>query len=292
MKSLLLVTVSALYCLNLNAQTTSDSTKKNGPDTIRVGNFVIVKKQKDGGNSTVTKTDDKQFTISVGKSNRRVVKEVSTNWWILDLGFANVVDRTNYAAAQSVGYFRTLPNGGPVNQNSFRLNNAKSTNVNLWFFMQRRSLYKSKVNLKYGLGLEMYNFRYSTNISFRNNPQPFVHNDSISFSKNKLYAGYLTVPVMLNFNLDPSKRRGLSASVGVSAGYLIAARNKQVSNERGKEKDRGTMHLEPWRFAAIAELGLGPVRLYGSYSFNNLHKADRTGLDQTPYVIGVRLSNW
>jgi hypothetical protein len=49
--------------------------------------------------------------------------------------------------------------------------------------------------------------------------------------------------------------------------------------------------LQPWRFAVVGELGLGPVRLYGSYSLNDLHK-ESTGLKQTPYAVGIRFSNW
>jgi hypothetical protein len=96
---------------------------------------------------------------------------------------------------------------------------------------------------------------------------------------------------MVNFNLTPSKENGLSFSAGVSAGYLLNSRNKQISNERGKVKYKGDFNLQPWRVAAIGELGLGPIRLYGSYSLNNLYK-ESTGLDQIPYAVGIRFSRF
>jgi hypothetical protein len=96
---------------------------------------------------------------------------------------------------------------------------------------------------------------------------------------------------MLNINTTPDSRRGLSFSAGVSAGYLINSRNKQVSGERGKQKYRGDFNFEPWRFAAIGEIGLGPVRLYGTYSLNRLQK-DITRVEQYPYAVGIRFSNW
>jgi hypothetical protein len=172
-----------------------------------------------------------------------------------------------------------------------RLNAGKSSNVNLWIFMQKMNVSKHILNLKYGLGLEMYNFRYDRSVSYRKDPAPFVFNDTISFSKNKLYAGYITAPLMINIDTRPGKKNGLTFSAGVSAGYLIASRNKQVSNERGKVKYKGDFDLEPFRLAAIGEVGLGPVRLYGSYSLNKLHRTS-TGLDQTPFAFGVRFSNW
>ena len=96
---------------------------------------------------------------------------------------------------------------------------------------------------------------------------------------------------MLNVNTTPHRKNGFSFSLGASAGYLIDSRNKQISGERGKQKYHGSFDLQPWRVATITELGLGPVRLYGSYSLNALHQAS-TGLDQFPYAVGLRFSNW
>jgi hypothetical protein len=56
-------------------------------------------------------------------------------------------------------------------------------------------------------------------------------------------------------------------------------------------KYKGDFDLQPFRLAAVAEMGLGPIRLYGSYSLNKLH-ADGTRLSQYPYAIGIRFSNW
>jgi hypothetical protein len=36
-------------------------------------------------------------------------------------------------------------------------------------------------------------------------------------------------------------------------------------------------------------LNLGPVKLYGSYAMKSMWEK---GLDQTPYNVGIRLSNW
>jgi hypothetical protein len=282
MKRTLLATAIMLVAATGFAQT--DSTK-NTTDTVKVGNFVIIKKAKANQSNS--------FEVRLGNSGTRKKKNLSTNWWILDLGFTNLRDNTNYANAQAGAYLRVgRPADGPVTENSMKLNRGKSSNVNLWFFMQKLNVAKHVVNLKYGLGLEMYNFRYENSISYRKDgSNPYVFNDSISFSKNKLYAGYITAPLMLNINATPDKRRGFSFSAGVSAGYLVASRNKQVSDARGKVKYKGDFDLQPWRVAAIAEVGLGPVRLYGSYSLNALHNSS-TRLEQYPYAIGIRFSNW
>lgn len=53
----------------------------------------------------------------------------------------------------------------------------------------------------------------------------------------------------------------------------------------------GDFNFEPFRLAAIGEVGLGPVRLYGTYSLNKLQK-DITKVEQFPYAVGIRFSNW
>ncbi len=286
-----IVCLLALVWLGNSALAQKDSSTTN-TDTVKVGNFIIIKKNKGNTPSEdYEKSRNNSYELRVERRPRRR-SNISTNWWIMDLGFANWRDQTDYASAQAGNYFKVLrPADGPVNQNSFKLINGKSSNVNIWFFMQKLNVVKHVINLKYGLGLEMYNYRFDTRLSFRKDPEPFVFNDSIAFTKNKLYVEYLTIPLMININTTPDSRRGLSFSAGISAGYLLNSRNKQVSGERGKQKIKGDFNFEPWRIATVAEVGLGPVRLYGSYSLNRLQK-DVTRVEQYPYTVGIRFSNW
>ena len=287
MKKNWLSVVLLLSAISLHAQ--KDSTAKQ-LDTLQIGGFTIVR----DGESAKHSTSSSNTNYNVIWTNRSAKKNktTSTNWLIFDLGFANYRDLTNYSYAQAGSYLKIMRPGDPaVNEGTTTLNTGKSSNVNIWLFMQRVSLSKNVLNLKYGLGLEMYNFRYDSRISFRNAPAPMAFNDSISFTKNKLYSGYVTVPLMININTKPNSHRGLIMSVGMSAGYLLASRNKQVSGDRGKQKYRGDLALEPWRLAAIGEIGLGPVRLYGSYSINQLQKT-YTRMEQYPYTIGIRFSSW
>ena len=289
MKRLVIITAALLITLTGFSQT--DTTAKS-TDTVKVGNFIIIKKNKSNTGPDITvKDNERSIEYKIERRSKRK-SNISTNWWIFDLGFANYRDNTNYATAQAGPYLKVLRAAdGAVNQNTTSLNTGKSSNFNLWFFMQKLNVVKHVVNLKYGLGLEMYNFRYDSRISFRKDPSPYAFIDSIGFSKNKLFVEYLTVPFMLNINTTPDSRRGLSFSAGVSAGYLISSRNKQISSERGKQKINGDFNLEPIRFAAIGEIGLGPVRLFGSYSLNKLQK-DVTHIEQYPYSVGIRFSNW
>lgn len=269
------------------AQTDTTANNENTTDTIKIGGMIIIRKP-----GSQDKEAKQERNVQIMNRKRNNNSNVSTNWWIVDLGFNNIADNSNYATALSSGYLQPGNSQHSFTDNDFKLRAGKSVNVNVWVFMQKLNMIKHVVNLKYGLGVELNNYRYKkdNNISYRDASPSYIFWDSVSFSKNKLAADYVTVPMMLNFNTTPrSGNRGFSFSVGVSAGYLYSGRNKQISDERGKKKEKGDIGLEKWKLAYIGELGLGPVRLYGSYAITNMFEK---GLDQKPYSIGIRLSNW
>ena len=268
----------------------TDTTKPNQPDTIKVGNFIIIKKEKKTNSYDTTNSN---VLVDIGGNDNGEgnhhyhEKLITTNWLIFDLGFANWRDHTAYGSPEANDYLRA-GQGQPFTSADLNLKNNKTSNVNIWLFMQKLNVINHVTNLKYGIGLEMYNWRYETNITYNKNPA-YISRDTIQFSKNKLATDYITIPFMININPFPHKRQGLSFSVGISAGYLYNSRNKQVSDERGKQKLHGDFDLDPWRIAYVGEIGLGPVRVYGSYSINNLYQH---GVVQYPYAVGLRFSNW
>jgi hypothetical protein len=232
---------------------------------------------------------------------RKNSKKVTTNWGGIDIGFANYDDQTNYATANAgPNKFLFDRPGSSFTKSDFKLRTGKSVNVNIWLFTQKINLIRKNVNLKYGLGVELNNYRYRANISYKENGllpynigqtnNAFIFRDSISFSKNKLAADYLTVPLMLNFSTTPKfNRQTVSFSFGISAGYLYSQRNKQISEERGKLKNKGDYDLEKFKFSYVAEFGVGSARVYGSYSTKSMFEHS---LDIRPYNFGIRFSNW
>lgn len=295
MKRLTLLLAGVVFCLAASAQ--SDTTvQAKRSDTMRIGNIIIIKRGKKSSSDSGSAVN-----ITMGRNYyNRKKSRVTTNWGIVDIGFANYSDKTIYPSSST--YLVDDPSAPRFSKDDFKVKTGKSINVNIWFFMQRLSLVKQNVNLKYGLGLELNNYRYKTSsaISYREGGiipysggtatnAPFIFRDSINFSKNKLAADYLTVPVMLNFATNKNHNgKGLSVSFGVSAGYLYSQRNKQKSEEFGKKKNKGDYNLERFKFSYIGELGLGPVKLYASYAPKSMYE---NGLDMRPFNFGFRISN-
>jgi len=298
--------------LGMDTIRTGSDTVLTGSDTLKIGSILIVnKKEAEAPNfKTVIKIGDasygrpkegeygwikgdfKKTKIEISKGPKKL-KNIETNWWILDLGFANFIDKspTLYWLAANPN---ALPYGpGPLmSPENFSLINRKSTNVNIWVVSQKLNLYQHKINLKYGLGVEMFNFRFDKSISFREDIPTKVKFDVIPFTKNKLLVKYLTVPVQINFSPNPYNKKAFYASIGMSAGYLWNAKNKQISGERGKEKFRGNFNLNDWRIATIGELGIGSLRLYGSFANTNLFDINQRILDMQPFAVGLRFSKF
>ena len=269
----------AALCLSLTGIAQTDSTRKteNSGDTIHVGTMMIIR-------SGDAKSGDGSEVHLNGHHHHHYYNpsNISTNWVIVDLGFANYNDRTNYSSSEAQQF---APGS---TSDRFNLRYGKSVNVNIWLFMQRFNLIKHVVNLKYGLGIELNNYRYTEDIKYLTSPTSVIL-DTIHYSKNKLATDYVTVPFMLNFNFTPHRREEFGISFGASAGYLYSSRQKLISEEFGKHKTHDSFDLNPWKISWIAEIQLGPVKLYGSYATQSMFKK---GLDQVPYTAGLRFSNW
>ncbi len=272
--------VLAAICIGTTALAQTDTTGNPAKtaDTIRIGSLIIVKKG-DGH------YENRDGSVKISKE-RPSRQNVSTNWVILDLGFANYNDKTNYTNAIAAGV--VAPG---IGKEQFKPKVGKSINVNIWLFMQRLNMIKHVVNLKYGLGVELNNYRYESPLRYDKVANIFNQDVTRHYKKNKLAADYVTVPLMLNFNFTPNNyyNKSFGFSAGVSAGYLYSSRQKMITSEDGKQKTHDDFYLRPFKLSYIAELQLGPVKLYGSMATQSMFEK---GLDQTPYNIGLRFSNW
>lgn len=273
-------TLCIAMCTMMAGFAQTDTTKKETPDTIRIGGMVIVREH-DGGSDT-TRRGNRVFRIT--KRNRDKPSNISTNWWILDLGFANYTDNSVYGSPA----VEAMAPGATDTENWFKLRAGKSRSVNVWIFMQRINMYKHVVNLKYGLGLELNNYHFDDRrIRFNKNPTMIDQGNS-GLSKNKLAADYLTMPLMLNFNFTPERRNNYGFSAGISAGYLYSARQK-TKEDGDKNKVKSDFDLRKWKISYVGEVSLGVVKLYGSIAAKSMFEK---GLDLTPYTVGFRFSNW
>jgi len=154
MKRLTILLAVVFYCGSVTAQ--EDTTvatvrqdtiiKSKKSDTMRIGNIIIIKR---GGKGSAGKDSNGVVVNTVPKKKSRI----TTNWGIVDLGFSNYSDKTNYASATADGYLRNDRSGYPaLGEDDFKVRTGKSINVNIWFFMQQLNLVKENVSIKNRLG--------------------------------------------------------------------------------------------------------------------------------------------
>ena len=251
-----------LCAANASAQEKTADTTKNKKHTVSVSL----------GSEETKDTSNKVFDLHVG---------------MLDLGFNYLNDQTNYYSPAAQNFLHV--NNDVKNENLFSLREGKSINVNIYPILLKARVVKTERQRLYvslGAGLQIYNFRFNKPITYINETTPMVIMDTISFTKNKVGITYLSVPLMITSKTKLAKDIWLVYGVGISAGYRIASWTKQVSGERGKEKNNDQFNFNNFNSCITGEVGVdGWLRLYASYQLTALHK---DALEQYPYAIGVR----
>lgn len=245
---------------------------------------------------TTEKKESKGMSINIGPDDisiekcgqKKEEKSFQVEYVMFDLGINSIHDKTDYTAPVTRNFLKVEDN--IKNEYLFNQRTAKAINVNIYPVMAKGRLLKTnnqKIYLSFGAGLQIYNFRFTKDISYISEPNPAVITDSVQFSKNKLGITYLSVPLMTTFKTRVSDKTWLVYGVGITGGYRIDSWTKQISRERGKDKNHDKFNLSDFNSCLTAEVGVsGLFRLYGSYQLTALHE---NSLDQHPFCIGIRL---
>lgn len=175
------------------------------------------------------------------------------------------------------------------------LNQPKSLEVNLNFLEYNIGFQKNKDNigLVTGMGLSYNNYKFDNPITIDNVNgiiQPIAIDDH-NLKRTKLTAVYLTIPLMLEFQIpvnDHTDRIFLAA--GMVGGLNIGSHTK-VKWKGEKQKDKGGFNLNPFKYAAIVKLGFDHINLYATYNFSPLFD-DGKGPELTPFSIGLSFINF
>src|SRR5215203_5354659 len=86
----------------------TDSTK-GAPDTIKVGSMTIIREK---GSKPAEENNRRRVNIP-SRRHRDRPSNISTNWWIVDVGFSNVNDKTNPASPAALAFAGTAYAGNP-----------------------------------------------------------------------------------------------------------------------------------------------------------------------------------
>lgn len=283
-----IITTATALCLSLSLfaqeeKSTENKSEKDEKYMLTIGKTDTTKKDKSylslgsGGIKVSSKKID-----SINES-----RKVKVHFLMFDLGINALHDQTNYGSPAAQQYLQV--GGDKKNSNLFSLRQGKSINVNIWPVLLDFRLLKSrnqKISLYTGAGLQLYNFKFNKDISYLNETSPMVIEDSVKFSKNKLAFAYVSVPLMLNFKTRLAGKFWVTYGVGVIGGYCFDSWTKQISDERGKQKNHDQFNFQKFNLNLSGEIGInGYIRFYGTYQVTNMYQ---NALSQNPYCIGIR----
>lgn len=259
-------------------------------DTVKNTNAVLMIGKKDTSQKDAMSISLGSGGIKVGTKKQDSVnnsRRVKMHFLMLDLGINALHDRTDYSSPAAQQYLQV--GADRKNGNLFSLRQGKSINVNIWPVLMELRLLKThgqKISLYTGAGMQLYNFKFNKDISFLNETNPMVIEDSVKFSKNKLAFAYVSIPLMVNFKTRVGGNFWITYGVGVIGGYCFDSWTKQISDERGKQKNHDQFNFQKFNLNLSGEIGInGYIRFYGTYQVTDMYQ---NSLSQNPYCIGIR----
>jgi len=242
-------------------------------------------------------------TLQIGTAKVIIVEEDSTEVDWEDSGIDTTAELTHWA-------------GIDLGVNML-VNNANSSNLgaeNDWLDLQyERSLswrlnlleYKIKlideyVGLVTGLGLSYNSYGFKNEVTVISNNKAFpdttfgVIDSVLQFSKTKLRATYLNVPLLLEFNTSKNPDRSFHLAVGAIGGWKIGSITKQHFEKDGAEfkvRSKQDFNLTPWTLDLTARVGYRNLTLFATYGLTPLFKSGKAP-EVYPVTVGLNIAPW
>ena len=182
----------------------------------------------------------------------------------------------------------------PTGAEYLDLNYNKSTGVSLNFFEQNVNLYNQNLGLVTGLGVTWNNYRFKNNdvILTDDGKLDGYYGRNVDatkdYQKSKLMVASLRIPLMLEFQTN-SKMKANSFHIGAGAEASVRMWSHTKNEINGsKTKNKGDFYINPFIINGIATIGWGVINLYGTYSFSEMFRNDKSPTAY-PFEIGINL---
>lgn len=282
LRTIILAALTTALCTTaaMAQEKTEEAPKKKKGHMLYISNKGVSIESTDS-----TKTDT---SSSTAQKDKEKVGKVHLSFAMLDLGVNFFKDNTNYSDPTLASYLN-MP-AMHRNANLFDLRNGKSINVNIYPLMVKMPIIKThgqRLYLSTGIGLQIYNFKYESGITYVKAPPSIILDSVTDFTKNKLGVYYANIPLMITAKTRISKKNWLVYGAGVTAGYRMNSWNKQVSDKFGKTKVHGNFDMADYNTCVTAEFGVeGIIRFFGSYQLNSMYN---NAIDQRPISVGIRI---
>ncbi len=223
---------------------------------------------------------------SVASKTKKPKKSIWHHWSGVEFGFNGLLNSANKTdLGESYNYLQ---------------NPGKSYHVAVNFYEKGFNLYKHKINLVTGLGLEFANYSIGNNVTLVPNG-PLTVDDlrwstynyigDPSMPKNKLRANYLTIPLMLDLNTSKKVKNNWHISAGVIGAWRYGSFTKQIINTNGndvKTKIKDDYSLNDFKVSATVRAGYRGLNIFANYGLTTLF-TKKNNPNLYPVTVGVAL---
>jgi hypothetical protein len=231
-------------------------------------------------NITITDNDDKDKEHHKSKKSDKP----KAQWAGVAVGVNGYMNHNN-------GF--SMPNGYSALEPDY----GRSWFVDLNPVSFRIPIVRKHLGLVTGLGVEFNNYRFTDKHNYLTpdtNYTSFTYDSTRTFTKSKLTAVFLQVPLMLQFDTKKlHKKNTFHVSAGVVGSLKIGSYTKQVTEIDGtkfKPRTKDDFNLNQFRYSAMVRIGYGWFDIFASYSLNTLFKKNQ-GPELYPVTVGIALLN-
>ena len=227
---------------------------------------------------------DSNVKITVGSDDedppKKKSKKSEAHWAGLDFGFSLLLDENRENNFSDHPYWKN--------------DAAKSQVWNLNVFEHKFNFGTPYVGLTTGMGFSFTSVAFKDNYVIRSTPDSVyaVIDTATNYSKNKLKATYLTVPLMLEFNTSRDEDKSFYLAAGVVGGVRLASKTKrqgEIDGKEFKEKVKAPFNLNPFKLDAAVRFGYADWGVFANYSLLPLFDQGKT-IELYPLTFGLSLN--
>jgi len=174
-------------------------------------------------------------------------------------------------------------------------NIGRSNSFNLNLFEYKLPIFKQYFGLTTGLGMAVSTIGFKNNYILQHNQDSvFALIDTTqSYKMNNLTAGYVTVPLLLEFSSKPKQKKSFYVAAGVAGGLRFASNTtktgKYENGDRFQNVVRSKYNLNPITLDATLRAGYDGIGVYASYQLTSLFKNNKT-VEIFPFKVGLTLN--
>ncbi len=210
-------------------------------------------------------------------------KETLTHWDGVDLGVNMLLSKSGSTTLDSASQW-------------LELDYTRSLSWRFNIFEEKIRFYKDYVGLIVGAGLtyNSYGLKNNVRLETRDSSATYaiaVPDTLMNYSKNKLRASYINVPVMLEFNTSDDNEKSFHIAAGVIGGWKMGSITKQKW-EKGDEKNqlrtKADYNLAPFTLDATARIGYRNFTVFATYGLTSLFEKNK-GPEVYPMTVGLQI---